>query len=75
MKQIKYLIILLVLLPCLTSAGLVAYGTCQTACNAGAVTCYTLASAVFGVGSVPSCGVIQGKCMSACTPFLAAPTV
>ncbi|KZV97641.1 hypothetical protein EXIGLDRAFT_607858 [Exidia glandulosa HHB12029] len=31
------------------SAGLIAYGICQTGCNVGAVACYAVAGTVFGI--------------------------
>ena len=59
------------------AAGLAYYGTCQTACNAGYVTCLAVAGVVAGttgpVGwyawltSAPAaCSAAQGACMAAC---------
>ncbi len=55
------------------AAGLVYYGTCQTACNAGWVTCMSgaglVAGATVGVGGVVAaagCSVAQGACMATC---------
>jgi hypothetical protein len=48
-KRMMTLFIWLLILPAFVSSGPVAYGLCQTACNAGAVTCYGLAGLVFGV--------------------------
>ena len=62
-------------------AGPLTYAACQTACNLGAVKCYALAGATFGVTgplgggpAVVACGLIQGTCMAACAAILAAPT-
>jgi hypothetical protein len=73
-KRMMTLFIWLLILPAFVSSGPVAYGLCQTACNAGAVTCYGLAGLVFGVAAVPGCSLAQGTCMAACTPLLIAPT-
>ncbi len=70
----KFLLILLLIIPNLVSSGPLSYAACQTACNKGAVSCYTSAGVVFGVGAVPACGLAQGACMAACTPLLAALT-
>ncbi|KAF8335236.1 hypothetical protein F5887DRAFT_932693 [Amanita rubescens] len=64
----------------IVTAGPIAYGVCQTACNAGAVTCYTGVGFTFGVTLVAAppailaCNSILGACMALCTPFLIAPT-
>ncbi|KAG9082513.1 hypothetical protein FS749_006798 [Ceratobasidium sp. UAMH 11750] len=63
-------------------AGPVAMGLCYSACNAGYVTCCAAAGAVAGTFTlglgVPAalfvCSAVQGTCMAACTPLLAAPT-
>ncbi|CAE6407853.1 unnamed protein product [Rhizoctonia solani] len=63
-------------------AGPVAMGLCYSACNAGYVTCCASAGAVagtftLGLGvpvALAACSVVQGACMSACTPLLLAPT-
>ncbi|CAF0957721.1 unnamed protein product [Rotaria magnacalcarata] len=47
----KTLFIFLLILPVLVSSGPLAYGACQTACNYGAVTCYSLAGLTFGVST------------------------
>ena len=54
----------LLLLSCLCAveAGPLAYAACQTACNAGAVYCYSQAGLVFGV-SVPAFGAVLCVCM------------
>jgi hypothetical protein len=50
-KRMKTLFIFFVLLPSLVSSGPLAYAACQTACNYGAVTCYSLAGLTFGVAT------------------------
>ena len=50
--RMKTPLILLLLLPTLVSSGPLAYAGCQTACNYGAVTCYSLAGLTFGVSTV-----------------------
>ncbi|CAE6474554.1 hypothetical protein ACGC1H_001749 [Rhizoctonia solani] len=63
-------------------AGPIAMGMCYSACNAGYVTCCASAGAVAGTftaglgipAALAACSVVQGTCMAACTPLLAAPT-
>ncbi|CAE7122953.1 unnamed protein product [Rhizoctonia solani] len=63
-------------------AGPIAMGLCYSACNAGYVTCCTSAGAIAGTftlglgipAALAGCSVIQGTCMAACTPLLAAPS-
>ncbi|CAE6406837.1 unnamed protein product [Rhizoctonia solani] len=63
-------------------AGPIAMGLCYTACNAGYVTCCTVAGVTAGTftlglgipAAVAACSVVQGACMAACTPLLVAPT-
>ncbi|CAE6506335.1 unnamed protein product [Rhizoctonia solani] len=63
-------------------AGPIAMGMCYSACNAGYVTCCTAAGVTAGTftlglgipAAVAACSVVQGTCMAACTPLLAAPT-
>ena len=61
------------------AAVLAYYGTCQTACNAGWVTCMSgaglVAGATLGVGggvAAIGCSVAQGACMAACASTAAA---
>ena len=68
------IIVLLLLSPNFVSSGVMSYGACQTACNAGAVTCYTLGNTVFGVASNPACSAAQGKCMAVCAVSFRIPT-
>jgi hypothetical protein len=44
----KTLFIFLLIFPKLVSSGPLAYAACQTVCNYGAVTCYSLAGLTFG---------------------------
>lgn len=69
--------------------GPVAVGLCYTACNAGYGTCLGAVGVTAGVTApvtwvgwfygVPAaclaCSAIQGACMTACTPLIAAPTL
>lgn len=66
----KVLFIILILLSYFVSCDSAAYGTCQTACNEGAMVCYKLAGAIFGFQTNAACSLAQGTCMAACTPFL-----
>ena len=50
-ETMKFLFIFLLIVPNLVSAGSLAYAACQTACNYGAVTCYSLAGLTFGAAS------------------------
>ena len=55
-------------------ASLASYGLCQTACNAGAVACYSAAGFTFGAvtagvgapAAVLACNTVLGTCMSTC---------
>ena len=72
----------LILLSCgSTDAGPIAWGACQTACNAAWVACLAGAGLTAGVAAPPAlvgvaatCSTAQGACMALCTPFLVAPT-
>ncbi|CUA77419.1 hypothetical protein RSOLAG22IIIB_02432 [Rhizoctonia solani] len=63
-------------------AGPIAMGMCYSACNAGYVTCCASAGTVAGTftlglgipAALAACSVVQGTCMAACTPLLAAPS-
>jgi len=46
------LVLVLLAFSSLAEAGPLAYGGCQTACNYGAGTCYSLAGLTFGVSTV-----------------------
>eukprot|EP00644_Phytophthora_capsici_P012768 jgi/Phyca11/101251/e_gw1.5.1474.1 len=64
------------------SAGPLAYGICQTGCNAVAVACYAGSGAVFGtvtagLGVAPAiiaCNVALGTCMASCVAAGCTPT-
>ncbi|CAI5710687.1 hypothetical protein KXD40_006198 [Peronospora effusa] len=64
------------------TAGPLAYGICQTGCNAIVVACYAAAGAVFGtvtagIGTMPAilaCNVALGTCMASCVAAGCAPT-
>lgn len=63
-------------------AGLLAYGICQTGCNALVVSCYAAAGFTFGTvtggvgvpASIVACNASLGTCMAACVACGAAPT-
>ncbi|KZS10595.1 Uncharacterized protein APZ42_024884 [Daphnia magna] len=73
---------LLISFPLLAESGLVAYGVCQTGCNALAVACYAAAGFTFGVSTfgagipaaIVGCNGALGICMAACAATLFAPT-
>ncbi|KAH6902114.1 hypothetical protein BKA70DRAFT_1307299 [Coprinopsis sp. MPI-PUGE-AT-0042] len=64
------------------NAGLIAYGICQTGCNALAVACYAAAGFTFGTVAAPAapaaivaCNSALGTCSAACAAVaLCAPT-
>ncbi|KAE8877033.1 hypothetical protein PF005_g13796 [Phytophthora fragariae] len=64
------------------NAGPLAYGICQTGCNAVAVACYAAGGAVFGtmtagVGTAPAvlaCNAALGVCMAGCVAAGCTPT-
>lgn len=66
----------------LTNAGLLAYGICQSGCNALAVACYGAAGFTFGTvtagAAIPAvivgCNSGLGTCMVACIAAGFAPT-
>lgn len=68
--------------PPLVQAGPLAYGICQTGCNAVAVACYgaagvTMGTITFGAGIAPAvmaCAAAQGTCMAACVAAGLSPT-
>ncbi|KAI0326570.1 hypothetical protein GY45DRAFT_1328721 [Cubamyces sp. BRFM 1775] len=64
-------------------AGPIAYGLCQTGCNAVVVACYAAAGATFGTitagvgtpAAIIACNVALGQCSAACASIaLFAPT-
>lgn len=73
MKLATYSIIfvlILLMLPDLTSSASPMYEACQAACNQRAIACYKAAGVAFGDSKVESCNIMQGSCMAACTPLL-----
>ncbi|KAG0018422.1 hypothetical protein BGZ81_010247 [Podila clonocystis] len=66
----------------LATAGPLAYGICQTGCNAVAVACYAAAGFTFGTvtggAGIPAviagCNTALGVCMAACIAAGCAPT-
>ncbi|KAI0666621.1 hypothetical protein C8Q78DRAFT_1058448 [Trametes maxima] len=64
-------------------AGPLAYGICQSGCNALAVTCYAAAGAVFGTvtagvgtpAAILACNAALGTCATACVAAGFAPTL
>ena len=72
-----------VLLALPSKTGPVAYGICQTGCNAGAVACYAAAGYVFGTVTagtgipavITGCNAALGTCMAACIAAGFAPTI
>lgn len=69
----KLAAVLLLALP-QADAGLLAYGVCQTGCNAVAAACYAAGGYVFGTvtagagipAAVASCNSALGVCMAGC---------
>ncbi|KAI0824053.1 hypothetical protein BC628DRAFT_1323633 [Trametes gibbosa] len=66
-----------------TQAGPLAYGVCQTGCNALVVACYASAGAVFGTvtagvgtpAAIIACNVALGQCSAACALVALTPTL
>jgi hypothetical protein len=83
MKSTFVCYILVALFPFLAVAGPLAYGICQTGCNAGVVACYAAAGATFGTvtagAGVPAvimgCNAALGVCMAGCVAAGFAPTL
>jgi hypothetical protein len=82
-KKIAATALVLALVPLAeVSAGPLAYGICQTGCNAVAVACYAAGGAVFGtvtagVGTplaIIGCNVALGTCMAGCVAAGLSPT-
>ncbi|KAF1797015.1 hypothetical protein FB192DRAFT_1291223 [Mucor lusitanicus] len=80
LKTVVYCLVLLGFLS-YVSAGPLAYGICQTGCNALAVACYSAAGFTFGTvtagAGVPAvilaCNAAQGFCMAGCVAAGCAP--
>lgn len=83
-KNFALLVFLLIssMMPLMAESGLLAYGICQTGCNACVVACYAAAGATFGTitagAGVPAaliaCNAAQGVCMAACVAAGLSPT-
>lgn len=82
-KQVALFAVLLLLFPLMAESGPLAYGICQTGCNAVVVACYAAAGFTFGTvtagAGVPAvliaCNVGQGTCMAACIAAGLSPTL
>ncbi|KAJ7387352.1 hypothetical protein OS493_004343 [Desmophyllum pertusum] len=82
MNNIVKLLIMVALFTNTAHSGLLAYGICQTGCNAVWVACVTAAGGVAGVSTggaaVPAailaCNFAQGVCMAACVAAGLSPT-
>ncbi|PPQ74615.1 hypothetical protein CVT24_004161 [Panaeolus cyanescens] len=75
-------VVAMTLLPATVSAGPIAYGICQTGCNAVVVACYAAAGVTFGTvaaalapPAIVACNAALGTCSATCaTVALLAPT-
>mmetsp|Transcript_20459 Transcript_20459/g.18595 ORF Transcript_20459/g.18595 Transcript_20459/m.18595 type:complete len:85 (+) Transcript_20459:35-289(+) len=82
-SQIIFIIIILLLSLSLIKSGPLAYGICQTGCNALAVSCYAAAGYTFGTvtagAGIPAvivgCNSGLGICMAGCIAAGFAPTI
>lgn len=80
---ILYYVAVFLMIIGLTNAGPLAYGICQTGCNAVVVACYTAAGCTFGTvtagAGIPAviagCNTSLGICMAACVAAGFAPTL
>ena len=71
------------LLPLMAESGPLAYGICQTGCNAIFVSCYAAAGFTFGTvtagvgvpAAIIACNNALGTCMAACIAAGFAPTL
>ncbi|RIB08866.1 hypothetical protein C2G38_1982239 [Gigaspora rosea] len=81
-RKLIVAIFLVLLLSSMADAGPLTYILCQSACNAGWVSCYAAAGLVAGtvtggVGAPAAailCNVGQGACMAACAASFLTPT-
>lgn len=79
---LKYVVVLAMFIQ-ITQSGPLAYGICQTGCNAVWVACVAAAGGVAGVSTggiaVPAailaCNAAQGTCMAACVAAGLLPTL
>ncbi|EFX62814.1 hypothetical protein DAPPUDRAFT_309423 [Daphnia pulex] len=82
MKLFSTLFLLFGLLPFATVAGPLAYGICQSGCNAVVVACYAAGGFTFGTvtagagipAAIIACNAGLGVCMAACIAAGFAPT-
>ncbi|KAI8636407.1 hypothetical protein BD408DRAFT_426185 [Parasitella parasitica] len=82
-KSFFLISILLLCFTSITHAGPLAYGICQTGCNALAVSCYAAAGFTFGTVTagtaipavIAGCNTSLGLCMAACIAAGFAPTL
>jgi len=74
--------IVMILFSIMVTAGPLAYGICQTGCNAVAVACYAAAGVTFGTvtagagvpAAIVACNAALGVCMAACVAAGLSPT-
>jgi len=76
-----FFILLITLLPQTTEGGPLAYGICQSGCNALAGACYAAAGCVFGTiaavaapSAIMACNAGLGTCMASCIAAGCSPT-
>ena len=82
MKSSSAIFILFSLLPLVTLAGPLAYGICQSGCNAVVVACYAAGGFTFGTvtagagipAAIIACNTGLGICMAACVAAGLTPT-
>ncbi|CRK86781.1 CLUMA_CG000612, isoform A [Clunio marinus] len=82
MRNVIFICIVLLLSASSIKAGPLAYGICQTGCNAMVVACYAAAGFTFGTvtagagvpAAIIACNVALGTCMAACVAAGCAPT-
>ena len=80
-RAILCILVLVVASATFAKGGPLAYGICQTGCNAVAVACYTAGGGTFGVVAPPSivgviagCNAALGFCMASCVAAGLLPT-
>lgn len=82
LKCLTILAILILSMPLMAESGPLAYGICQTGCNAMVVACYAAAGFTFGTvtagagipAAIVGCNSALGVCMAACIAAGFAPT-
>lgn len=83
MKKLTAVIFAIFLIISTADAGPLAYGICQTGCNAIVVSCYAAAGFTFGTvtagagvpAAIIACNAALGTCMAACIAAGFAPTL